>query len=131
MDEKQSISGLIADAERRGEGRRQGSRRLSVAASVDEDNRKGDRRDRGGDRREDAPDRRGHFQNLFSPNDNFLYEVFMWLIDNSEGEWTAGPNENDTEDDRVTCRIRFDQKSDLEAFINWLKEWEEKAGSSG
>ena len=131
MDEKQSISRLIADAERRGEGRRQESRRVSLAASVDDDNRTGDRRDKGDDRRGSAPDRRGHFQNLFSPNDNFLYEAFMWLIDNSEGEWTAGPNENDTEDDRVTCRIRFDQKSDLEAFINWLKEWEEKAGSSG
>jgi hypothetical protein len=101
-----------------------------IAASVDEDSRKSDRRVDDGDRRDEAPDRRGHFQNLFSPDDNFFYEVFMWLIDNSEGELTAGPNENETDDSSVTCRISFDQKADLETFVVWLKEWEEKAGDA-
>ncbi len=105
MDEKQSISGLTAGADRRGDGRRQESRRVSIAASVDEDKRAADRRDDDGDRCDEVPDRRGHFQNLFSPDDNFFYEVFMWRIDNSEGEWTAGPNENETEDSHVNCRI--------------------------
>jgi len=54
----------------------------------------------------------------------------MWLIDNSEGELTAGPNENETDDSSVTCRISFDQKADLETFVVWLKEWEEKAGDA-
>lgn len=79
---------------------------MSISADVDSDNRESDRRD-------EALDRRRHFHNLFSPNDNFLYEVFMWLIDNVEGEWTASPNENEGEDTRVTCQTQFDRKDDL------------------
>jgi hypothetical protein len=128
MSDKDSISGVHTAAERREENsRRQESRRVSIEASSDVDNRK--KSDRRGDDRRGGPDRRGFFQNLYNPDDNFLYDVFMWLIDNIEGEWTAGPNENEIPDSKVTCRIRFDNKKDLDAFIIWLRKWEESKGS--
>jgi hypothetical protein len=53
----------------------------------------------------------------------------MWLIDNIEGEWTAGPNENEIADSKVTCCVRFEEKEDLDAFITWLKKCEETKGN--
>jgi len=128
MSDKDSISGVHTAAERRDEdGRRQASRRVSIEASLDVDNRK--KSDRRGDDRRSEQDRRGFFQNLYNPDDNFLYDVFMWLIDNIEGEWTAGPNENQVGNSKVTCRIRFDEKEDLDIFVAWLKNWEESKGN--
>ncbi|MCP4710376.1 MAG: hypothetical protein GY869_17270, partial [Planctomycetes bacterium] len=98
--------------------RRKEDRRVSISASVEDRRLLGDRRS--------LADRRGHYFNLFDPRDDFLYEVFIWLIDSTEGEWASGANENEPKDSPVTCRIRFDEESDLRAFITWLDEWEEK-----
>lgn len=95
-------------------------RRVSISASVVEHRKGRDRRH--------SDDRRGHYQNLFSPDNNFLYEVFVWLIDCTEGEWSSGANDHEPEGSAVTCRVRFDEESDLEAFVAWLSGWQEKHG---
>jgi|GEM_PF-1208636 len=106
----------VADTKARTTDRRTGNRRVSISASVENRRDKGDRRS--------PEDRRGNFFNLYNPRDDFLYEAFAWLIDTAQGEWTSGPNENEPDESLVTCRIRFEEKSDLEAFIEWLNKWE-------
>jgi hypothetical protein len=71
------------------------------------------------------------FKNLYSGTDNFLYDVFMWLIDNISGDWSTGPVENgpiedgpanpaDHDNEFVTCRVKFKDQKDLNAFVAWL-----------
>jgi len=104
----------------RPERRRNDDRRVSISASVSDRRSTNDRRSQ--------EDRRGHYFNLFNPRDEFLYEVFIWLIDCTQGEWFSGANENEPDDSPVTCRIRFEEEDDLNAFIAWLTEWQKKHG---
>ena len=114
----QDHDGIGAPA--RPERRHVEDRRISIRATSVE-------RRQGGDRRRDS-DRRGHYHNIFNPDDNFLYEVFMWLVDHTEGEWSTGEAENEPDGSPVTCRIRFEDGKDLEAFVAWAKEWEAGKG---
>ncbi len=104
----------------RSDRRNKEDRRVSVSASVLDHRQGGDRRG--------SEDRRGHYHNLFNPDDNFLYEVFVWLVDNTKGKWSSGANVNEPDDSPVTCRVRFDEEADLEAFVAWLSEWQDKHG---
>lgn len=116
MNDQQNASGGHADTVRRNNN----ERRVSISATTVEN--------REGDERRTSEDRRGHYQNLFSTDDNFLYEVFAWLIDCTGGEWSSGPNDNEPDGSPVTCRVRFDDPADLEKFVQWLAEWQEKHG---
>ncbi len=62
------------------------------------------------------------FKNFYSANGNFLYDVFMWLVDNVSGEWSSGSFEDDPGDQFVTCRVKFEEKKDLEAFVTWMRQ---------
>ena len=62
------------------------------------------------------------FNSFYSANGNFLYDVFMWLIDNVSGEWSTGPFEDDPGDQFVTCRVKFKEQKDLDAFVTWMTQ---------
>ena len=99
------------------EDRRQQSRRRSAELSIDDEKRQVD------DRRL-TTDRRGHYVNLFSNESAFVYEALLWLTDNIEGEWGAGPKEHRLEECEAACRVRFEHENDLQAFVSWLEEWD-------
>ena len=73
------------------------------------------------DRRVDE-DRRGFYVNLVNPIDQYYEEMIAWLLENGRDEWTIGPNDNEPENSDVTCRVRFETKERLDAFITWLDE---------
>ena len=114
MENEHSSRGVKAPSDRRSKK----DRRVTVSAWVRDRRERTDRRQPG--------DRRGHYYNQVNPDDNFLYEVFVWLIDSTKGEWSCGANEHEPEDSPVTCRIRFDNETDLNAFIAWVSEWEDR-----
>lgn len=96
------------------ERRQKESRRVSISASTNDSRNGADRRQ--------AEDRRGYFENLANPDAHFLSEIMTWLVDNTRGEWRAGANGHEPDDSLISCRIRFEEEADLDAFIAWLSE---------
>jgi len=94
--------------------RRQSLRRISILASATSEQRTNQ------DRRKE--DRRGFHHNLDIQDNQFLSEVFTWLLTCTNGEWNAGANENEPNDSPTSCRIRFEDEEDLKSFIVWLDQ---------
>jgi hypothetical protein len=91
------------------EDRRQSeSRRVSVSAEIENDQRS--------DGRRKSDDRRGKFVNVDKDSENSLFEMCKWLKASYKGAWQIGTNESEPNGSAVSCRIRFEDETDLMAF---------------
>ena len=88
------------------------SRRISIAPKDDDKRSKSDRRE--------GTDRRGYHVNLMISDDQGIQDVFTWLIDNAEENWTIGPNDNEPSESTVPCRVRFESEGQMTAFADWV-----------
>ncbi|MBT7770679.1 MAG: hypothetical protein HN705_11845 [Rhodospirillales bacterium] len=93
------------------------SRRVSVSADIKEDQRS--------DGRRSDSDRRGNYINIDHDSEIFLFEMCEWLNASTKDAWQIGPNESEPSGSPVSCRVRFDNETDLTAFIAWMDGWRE------
>jgi len=91
------------------------SRWVSIAADINDNNRVSGRRE--------FTDRRGAYLDVTQDSEHFLFMMCNWLGDNTKGAWHIGPNESEPKGSPVSCRVRFDDPYDLEAFSVWLEIW--------
>lgn len=73
-----------------------------------------------GEERRLSEDRRGLHSNIFLSSNDTMTKIVVWLHENCSGEWYIGTAEEETDDDEVLCRVRFDEESDLIKFQEWV-----------
>jgi len=91
------------------------SRRVFLSTKVANDQRS--------DGRRKSDDRRGKHVNIDKDGGNFLFEMCKWLNSSCKGTWKIGPNESEPGDSPVSCRVRFKDEADLNAFNAWADNW--------